>query len=83
MNWLYTSNFWCCQGWKKFWFIFSFDLDSVFRVNDSKDIIMYCAKAEKTSEHLLARFSNTDIHIMNKKSVERHIDEFLNCGSVK
>jgi hypothetical protein len=20
---------------------------------------------------------------MNKKSVERHIDEFLNCGSVK
>ena len=44
---------------------------------------MYCAKADKTTEHLLARFNNTDIHIMNKKSVERNIDEFLNCGSVR
>jgi len=61
----------------------SFDLDSVFRVNDSKDIIMYCAKAEKTTEHLLARFNNTDIHIMNKKSVERNIDEFLSSGSAR
>lgn len=61
----------------------SFDLDSVFRVNNSKDIIMYCAKAEKTTEHLLARFNNTDIHIMNKKSIERHINEFINCGSVR
>jgi len=61
----------------------SFDLDDVFRVNNSRDIIMYCAKADKTTEHLLARFNNTDIHIMNKKSVERNIDEFLNCGSVR
>ena len=61
----------------------SFDLDAVFRVNDSKDIIMYCAKAEKTTEHLLARFNNTDIHIMNKKSVERNIDEFLSSGSAR
>ena len=61
----------------------SFDLDAVFRVNNSNDIIMYCAKAEKTSEHILARFNNTDIHIMNKKSIERNINEFLDCGSVR
>ena len=54
-----------------------------FRVNNSNDIIMYCAKAEKTSEHILARFNNTDIHIMNKKSIERNINEFLDCGSVR
>ena len=29
----------------------SFDLDAVFRVNTSNDIPMFCAKAEKTSEH--------------------------------
>ena len=28
----------------------SFDLDAVFRVNNSNDIIMFCAKAEKISD---------------------------------
>ena len=60
-----------------------FDLDEVFRVNHSKDIIMYCAKPENTNQHILAKFNNTDIHIMNKKSIERVIDDFLINGSVK
>ena len=58
----------------------SFDLDDIFRVNSSNDIIMYCAKPEKTTEHVLARFTNTDIHIMNKSAIERNIDKLLAQG---
>tara|TARA_B100001057_G_scaffold91069_1_gene87387 strand:+ start:28907 stop:29782 length:876 start_codon:yes stop_codon:yes gene_type:complete len=59
----------------------SFDLDEVFRVNNNKDILMFCAKPENTNQHILAKFNNTDIHIMNKKSIERVIDDFLDNGS--
>ena len=43
-------------------------------------MIMYCAKAETIEEHLLSRFTNTDLHIMNKKAVERHADTMLELG---
>ena len=58
----------------------SFDLDDIFRVNSSNDIIMYCAKPDKTTEHILARFTNTDIHIMNKSAIERNIDALMAQG---
>lgn len=58
----------------------SFDLDDIFRVNGSNDIILYCAKAENITEYLLSRFVNTDLHIMNKRSIIRHIDKFLEYG---
>jgi|TARA_Y100000389_G_scaffold170369_1_gene177330 hypothetical protein len=58
----------------------SFDLDDIFRVNSANDIIMYCAKPEKTTEHILARFTNTDIHIMNKSAIQRNIDVLLAQG---
>lgn len=58
----------------------SFDLDDIFRVNDSNDIIMYCAKPENITEYVLSRFTNTDLHIMNKRSVERHVDKMLELG---
>ena len=58
----------------------SFDMDDIFRVNSSNDIILFCAKPEKLTLHNLARFTNTDLHIMNKKGIERNIDTFLKQG---
>ena len=55
-------------------------MDDVFRVNSSNDIILFCAKPEKLTLHYLARFTNTDLHIMNKKGIERNIDTFLEKG---
>ena len=61
----------------------SFDLDDIFRVNSHDDIIMYCADAERITDHLLSRFTCTDLHIMNKKAVSRFIDDFLLHGESK
>ena len=61
----------------------SFDLDDIFRVNSHNDIIMYCADAERITDHLLSRFTCTDLHIMNKKAVSRFIDDFLLHGESK
>ena len=58
----------------------SFDLDDIFRVNSANDVIMYCAKAETIEEHLLSRFTNTDLHIMNKRAIERNVDMMLELG---
>ena len=58
----------------------SFDLDDIFRINDTTDVIMYCAKAETIEEHLLSRFTNTDLHIMNKRAIERNVDTMLELG---
>ena len=58
----------------------SFDLDDIFRVNSHNDVIMYCADAERITNHLLSRFTNTDLHIMNKKAIGRFIDDFLSHG---
>ena len=58
----------------------SFDLDDIFRINDATDVIMYCAKAESVEDHLLSRFTNTDLHIMNKRAIERNVDTMLELG---
>jgi len=58
----------------------SFDLDDIFRVNSHNDIIMYCADAERTTNHLLSRFTNMDLHIMNKKAIGRFVGDFLSNG---
>jgi hypothetical protein len=58
----------------------SFDLDDIYRVNSHNDIIMYCADAERITNHLLSRFKNMDIHIMNKKAIARCIDDLLSYG---
>jgi len=58
----------------------SFDLDDIFRVNSHNDIIMYCADAERVTNHILSRFTNMDLHIMNKKAIGRFIDDFLSNG---
>ena len=58
----------------------SFDLDDIFRINSHNDIIMYCADAERVTNHLLSRFTNTDLHIMNKKAIGRFIDDLLSNG---
>ena len=58
----------------------SFDLDDIYRVNSHNDIIMYCADAERITNHILSRFKNMDIHIMNKKALARCIDDLLTNG---
>ena len=58
----------------------SFDLDDIFRINSHNDIIMYCADAERVTAHVLSRFTNTDLHVMNKKAIGRFIDDFLSNG---
>jgi hypothetical protein len=58
----------------------SFDLDDIYRINSHNDIIMYCADAERVTEHLLSRFTDTDLHVMNKKAIGRFIDDFLSNG---
>ena len=58
----------------------SFDLDDIYRVNSHNDIIMYCADAERITNHLLSRFKNVDIHIMNKKAIARCINDLLANG---
>jgi hypothetical protein len=58
----------------------SFDLDDIFRVNSHNDIIMYCADAERITNHLLSRFTNMDLHIMNKKAIGRFVDDLLSNG---
>ena len=58
----------------------SFDLDDIYRVNSHNDIIMYCADAGRITNHLLSRFKNIDIHIMNKKAIARCIDDLLTNG---
>jgi hypothetical protein len=58
----------------------SFDLDDIFRVNSHNDVIMYCADAGRVTDHLLSRFTNTDLHIMNKKAIGRFINDFLSYG---
>jgi hypothetical protein len=58
----------------------SFDLDDIYRVNSHNDIIMYCADAERITNHLLSRFKDMDLHIMNKKAIGRFVDDFLANG---
>ena len=41
---------------------------------------MYCADAERITNHILSRFKNMDIHIMNKKAIARCIDDLLENG---
>jgi hypothetical protein len=59
----------------------SFDLDDIFRVNSDNDIIMFCAKRENRHEHVLGRFTNMDLHIMNKFAISRNIDQFWEAVS--
>lgn len=58
----------------------SFDLDDIYRVNSANDMIMYSAKPENITEYVLSRFTNTDLHIMNKKALLRHVDTMLEMG---
>jgi hypothetical protein len=58
----------------------SFDLDDIFRINAHNDVIMYCADAELVSSHILSRFKDMDLHIMNKKAIGRFIDDLLANG---
>ena len=58
----------------------SFDLDDIYRVNSHNDVIMYCADAENVSSHILSRFKDMDLHIMNKKAIGRFIDDLLLNG---
>lgn len=54
----------------------SFDLDDIFRVNSHNDIIMFCTSKQNKYEHILGRFTNMDLHIMNKYAIKRNLGAF-------
>ena len=55
----------------------SYDLDDIYRVDAYDDILMFCATRENKEDHVLGRFKNMDLHIMNKFAIMRHKDAFL------
>ena len=59
----------------------SYDLDDIFRVNSHNDVLMFCTNADDKSKHILGRFTNMDLHIMNKFAVQRHLDRFLEVSA--
>lgn len=53
----------------------SFDLDDIYRFNSLNEVIMMFAKKSNTTEYILGKISNMDIHIMNKKAIMRHMKD--------
>lgn len=53
----------------------SFDLDDIYEFRSYNEVIMLFAKKSNTTEFLLGKISNMDIHIMNKAAILRHINE--------
>ena len=46
-------------------------------VNDVNDITIYAEIPAQKGTYILTRFKNTDIHIMNKWAISRHIDRII------
>jgi len=55
----------------------SFDLDDIYKFNSLNEVIMMFAKKSNTTEYLLGKISNIDIHIMNKKAIIRHMEDLM------
>lgn len=53
----------------------SFDLDDIYEFRSYNEVVMMFAKKTNTTEFLLGKISNMDIHIMNKAAILRHLDK--------
>jgi len=58
----------------------SYDASDIYSVNSSTELTLLTSTLRKSKDNLFSRFKNTDLHIMNKRAVERHIDKFLEYG---
>ncbi len=58
----------------------SFDTDEIFRVDRHDDLLMITAKHKKNTVRNVVRLQRSDLHIMNKRSIIKHLPEFLENG---
>lgn len=50
----------------------SYDWDDIYKINENT-VWMKCSSKQNPHKFNIVKFSNTDLHIMNKKSLEKHI----------
>lgn len=53
------------------------DTDDIHSLPGVNDIVVYTEKKNQKGNYLLARFKNTDIHIMNKWAINRHAKKLI------
>ena len=56
----------------------SFDTDQILRVDGPDNIVMITAK-NRTVRNIV-RLQRSDLHIMNKRSITKHLDSFFENG---
>jgi len=56
----------------------SFDTDRIFRIDSPTNILMLTTMNKKYTS--MVRLQNTDLHIMNKRSIIKNIDKFFEYG---
>ena len=55
----------------------SFDYDDIHSVISTQEIIMYLEKHDSPGEFLLSKWSNLDLHVMNKWAINRAAQDFI------
>lgn len=58
----------------------SYDTSSILRVDSPTNIVMLTETLKKSRGSILVRFKNSDLHIMNKRSIIKNIDKLLEFG---
>ena len=54
----------------------TYDNDDIYKVNGLNDITFYVDQLEKGGNYILTRVKDIDLHVMNKYSINRHMEEF-------
>jgi len=57
--------------------LMSWDRDDIYCINDINDITLYTEKVKQSGTYILTRLKDTDVHIMNKWAISRHIDRII------
>lgn len=60
----------------------SYDTNDIYKVSSEKEMVLTTSTLKKSKECVLSRFKNCDLHIMNKRSIERHMDSLLEFGGL-
>jgi len=55
----------------------SFDYDDIHSVISTHEILMYLEKHDSPGEFLLSKWSNLDLHVMNKWAINRAAQDFM------
>ena len=57
--------------------LMSWDTHDIYDINNLNEITLYAEKKEAKGEYILVRLKNTDVHIMNKWSINRHATKLI------